>query len=205
MTQHPPDVDLSREPFADPGGIDTRVLGRALAAPSGVDPDTGEILHDQRSHGPGSDISQQRWPPPSRGPLPPAASIPDDLNIFTAQDEIDAWAHEHDLATNKLAAVRRLLHGDPDTADESVEEEYARKRADFRRRARQSPTEKGRRTSADIDEEVTERLIDDGVWRRRERLRNAADEALGRLFRAKDNIARLDSYVRSLPRVSDRP
>jgi len=200
---HPPDVDMSREPFAD-DGIDDRVLGRGLAAPEGVDPDTGEIL-DRRVYGPGSDVSKQKWPPPSRGPLPPRESIPDDLNIFTAQDEVDAWAHEHDRATNKLAAVRRLLHGDPDTREEGIEEEYARKRARFRRLARQSPTEKGRRTTADIDEEVNERLIEDGVWRDRERLRNEADEALGRLFRAKDNIARLDSYVRSLPKVSDRP
>ena len=203
MMQHPAGVDLSREPFAD-DGIDQRVFGQALAR--NFDPDTGEILHDQRHHGPGPDVSQAPWPPPSRGPLPPRSSIPDDLNIFTAQDEIDAWAHEHDLATNMLAAVRRILHGDPDDpAGEGIEEEYARKRADFRRRARQSPTEKGRRTSADIDEEVTERLITDGVYRRRERVRNEADEALGRLFRARDNISRLDSYVRSLPRVSDRP
>ena len=203
MTQHPAGVDLSREPFAD-DGIDQRVFGQALAR--NFDPDTGEILHDQRQHGPGDDVSKQPWPPPSRGPLPPRFSIPEDLNIFTAQDEIDAWAHEHDLATNKLAAVRRLLHGDPEAPDiEGIEEEFARKRAGFRRQARQSPTEKGRRTSADIDEEVTERLINDGIYRQRERVRNEADEALGRLFRAKDNQARLDAYVRSLPRVSDRP
>ena len=204
MVTHPAGVGLSREPFAD--GIDSRVLGQGMAAPPNVDPETGEIQHDRRRAGPGQDVSTSPWPPPSRGPLPPAESIPDDLNIFTAQDEIDAWAHEHDRASNKLSAVKRLLHGDPERPDEeSVEEEYARKRADFRRKARQSPVEKGRRTAADIDEEVTERLITDGVYRRRERLRNEADEALNRLFRAKDNIARLDAYVRSLPRVSDRP
>ena len=197
---HPPGVDLSREPFAD--GIDPRVMGRALAVPPNVDPDTGEILHDRRQQGPGADVSRSPWPPPSGGPLPPRETLRDlDLNIFTAQDEIDAWAHEHDRATNMLIAVRRLLVGEEDT--EGVEEEYARLRAHYRREARKSPVERGRRTSEDITEEVTESLIAHGVWRRVERLRNEVDEATTRLFRAKDNIARLDAYVRSLPRVSD--
>ena len=200
MIQHPPGADLSREPFAD--GIDPRVIGRALASSQGVDPDTGEHLHDARTRGPGPDVSRSPWPPPSGGPLPPTETLRDlDLNIFTAQDEIDAWAHEHDRATNKLIAVRWLLVGEGDA--EGVEEEYARKRADFRRQARKSPVERGRRTSEDITEEVTESLIADGVWRRAERLRNGVDEATTRLFRAKDNISRLDAYVRSLPRVSD--
>lgn len=203
--------DPAREPFADPppiaDGIDPRVLGQGLAVPPHVDPETGEIIRDRRDTGVGSDISRQPWPPPSNGPLPPREVLAElDLNIFTAQDEIDAWAHEHDRATNKLAAVRRLLHGDPDDPDaEGVDEEFARKRAHHRREARRSPTERGRRTAEDINEEVNEALIADGVWRRRERLHNEADEALGRLFRAKDNIARLDSYVRSLPRVDNRP
>ena len=201
MTKHPPGVDLSREPFAD-DGIDTRVLGQSLAR--NFDPDTGEILHDRRQRGPGADVSRSAWPPPSGGPLPPRETLRDlDLNIFTAQDEIDAWAHEHDRATNALIAVRRLLVGEGDT--EGVEEEYARLRAHYRRQARKSPVERGRRTAEDITEEVTELLIAHGVWRRVERLRNEVDEATTRLFRAKDNISRLDAYVRSLPRVSDRP
>ncbi|MFN2346030.1 MAG: hypothetical protein ABR616_09990 [Dermatophilaceae bacterium] len=190
--------DPRREPFAEPG-IDPRVVGRALAA--GANPATGERL-DQRTHGPGADVSRRPWPPPSRGPLPPPDAIPDDLNIFTAQDEIDAWAHEHDAATNLLARHRRALAGDDD--DDGIEIKVMRARARHRRVARANPTERGRRTSADIDAEVDENLANDPNYHRKLDLEASVEIALGRLFRAKDNIHRLQRYIDSLPRVSDR-
>ena len=199
--------DPRREPFAAEhaaieSGIDTRVMGRELARPGPrVDPETGEIMHDRRQQGPGTDVSRAPWPPPSNGPLPPADAIPDDLNVFTAQDEIDAWAHEHDDATNTLARLRRELAGDGQ--HDGAEIEYLRERAKARRTARSKPTERGRRTASDIDEEVNESLIDAGVLHRKLDLEASIEIALGRLFRAKDNIARLQRYIDSLPRVSD--
>jgi hypothetical protein len=175
--------DPAREPFADPG-IDPRVMGRALA---GVDTTTGEI----------HDTSRRAWPPRSKGPLPPPDHLPPDLNIFTAQDEIDAWAHEHDAVTTALASAREVR--------DAAEIDYLRERAKARRRARANPTERGRRTSEDITSEVDEALIGGGWMQARLDADTQIEILTGRLFRAKDNIARLDSYIRSLPRVSDRP
>lgn len=182
-------------------GIHPHVMGRHLA---GVDRDTGEITDgpDRRNTTGRDDASARPWPPPSRGPLPPGDSLPPDLNIYTAQDEIDAWAHEHDAATERLAALRAELNRGTDTED-AVEIQYLRARSKARRVARASPTERGRRTAADIDGEVEEALIASGILARRLDLESSIEIALGRLFRAKDNVNRLENYIRSLPRVSD--
>lgn len=172
-------------------GIDPRVLRDQLAAP-----------HDRRGTTGRDDVSARPWPPPSRGPLPPADSLPPDLQIGSAQDEADAWAVEHDVATELLARLRRELNSGVD-GQEAVEIQYLRARSKARRIARASPTERGRRTAADIDEEVTEALLDAGVLARKLDLEASIEIALGRLFRARDNISRLENYVRSLPRVSD--
>lgn len=171
-------------------GIDPRVLRDQLAAP-----------HDRRGTTGRDDVSARPWPPPSRGPLPPADSLPADLNIGSAQDETDAWAHEHDHATELLARLRRELAGDGER--DGIEIEFLRQRSKARRKARASPTERGRRTSADIDAEVEEALIESGILARKLDVEASIEIAVGRLFRARDNIGRLESYVRSLPRVSD--
>ena len=192
----PTPEELAREPFAE--GIDPRVLGRNL------DPTTGEVDPPRgRQRGYEPDASRAAWPPRSRGPLPPAESIPPDLNIYTAQDEVDAWAHEHDHVTNELARVRVLLAGDPelDDAGDSLERRLVLKRAEYRREARRNPVERGRRTAQDIDTEVDEALERDGIAGQHRALKAYEDTLTGRLFRAKDNISRLDSYIRSLPRV----
>jgi len=193
-TDWPTDYDPRREPFAEPG-IDPRIMGRAL------DPTTGEIAPPPgRPYQP--DTSRTAWPPRSRGPLPPREAIPPDLNIGTAQDEVDAWAHEHDHVTNELARVRVLLAGDPDDPDApSLERRLILARAQARREARRNPNERGRRTDSDITAEVEEALERDGVLGQHRALTAYQDTLTGRLFRAKDNIARLDSYIRSLPRV----
>lgn len=181
-------------------GIHDRVMGETLARQPTSDADT-DPGPDRRGLADRDDTSARPWPPPSRGPLPPADSLPPDLNVFTATDEIDAWAHEHDHATEMLARLRRELAGDG-TRD-GVEIEYLRQRSKARRKARASPTERGRRTSADIDAEVEEALIESGVLARKLDVEASIEIAMGRLFRARDNVARLESYVRSLPRVSD--
>lgn len=190
----PTSYDPDREPFAP--GIDPRVMGRAL------DPSTGEVTDRPYQ----ADTATSPWPPRSRGPLPPPESIPPDLNIYTAQDEIDAWAHEHDHVTNELARVRTLLAGDPEDPDaDSVERRLTMKRAEARRQARRNPTERGRRTAQDIDTEVDEALEKDGIAGKHRALAAYQDNLTGRLFRAKDNVHRLQQYVRSLPMTSDRP
>lgn len=189
MSAHPSDVDMTREPF---GGeeIDPRVLGRRL------DPTTGEIVgprSERRMFG-ADGRADTGWPPLSRGPLPPRDRIPPDLNIGTAQDEIDAWAHEHDAATTELERVRR------DRTEAQIEVMKARMK--YRRIARQNPKERGRRTSDDIKDEVDEALASDPQYLQMQRLEVELETQMGRLFRAKDNIARLDAYVKSLPRPS---
>ena len=170
-------------------GIDPRVFDPSREPYGDVDTDTGEIRRP--------DVSRRVWPPRSGGPLPPPDRIPPDLNIFTAQDEIDAWAHEHDAATTALEAIRR------ERADLQIEVMKAKMK--YRRIARANPTERGRRTSDDIRDEVDEALAKDPDYRALEHCTVELEIQMGRLFRAKDNVARLDSYVRSLPRVSDRP
>lgn len=169
--------------------VDPRIYGRAV--------DTGEVLAsvDRRDHSLG-DVAARRWPPPSRGPLPPADRIPPDLNIFTAHDEVDAWAHEHDAATTALEAIRRRR------ADLQIEVMKAKMK--HRRVARANPTERGRRTADDIAAEVDEALANDPAYVALEHATVELEIQTGRLFRAKDNIARLDSFLRSLPKVSDR-
>jgi nucleotide-binding universal stress UspA family protein len=176
-------------------GIDPRVFDPSrepFAAPPGVDPSTG-VINDRGRE----DVTRRPWPPRSGGPLPPAERIPPDLNIFTAQDEIDAWAHEHDAATTALESIRRRR------ADLQIEVMKARMK--YRRVARANPVERGRRTADDIAAEVDEALANDPQFVELEHATVELETQMGRLFRAKDNIARLDSYVRSLPRVSDRP
>ena len=141
------------------------------------------------------DASVAPWPPRTRGPLP--ADLPPDLNIATAHDEIDAWAVEHDRQTERLARLRRNLTGT--ATEEGVEVRYLRERSVARRLARANPTERGRRTQSDIDAEVDERLVDSGVAHERLRLHSEIEVATSMLFRAKENIARLTAYVRSLP------
>lgn len=168
--------DPSREPFAD-GPQDRPV----------------PLPYDRRDGSPGADVSLRRWPPPSRGPLPPPDRIPPDLNIGTAHDEIDAWAHEHDAATTALEDIRRRR------ADLQIEVMKARMK--YRRIARANPGERGRRTADDIAAEVDEALANDPTYIALEHANVDLDIQTGRLFRAKDNVARLDAYVRSLPRV----
>ena len=205
MSAHPADVDMSREPFGGEPGIDPRVLGR------NIDPTTGEIQgprSERRMFG-DDGRADTGWPPLSRGPMPPREALPPDLNIGTAQDEIDAWAHEHDLVTGKLAEIRLLLEGDPDDPRRpSLKGQLILKRAEARRTARRNPLEKGRRTTADIDAEVDEalELDEEGIAARVRALEGHQETLTSRLFKAKDNINRLDGYIRSLPRPgSHRP
>lgn len=197
MSAHPHDVDLTREPFADPPGIDPRVMAR------GLDPATGEIPNrtpasETRRVGPdgrlfpGGDVRTGPWPPRTGGPLPPADRLPPDLNITTAYDEMDAWAHEHNAATNELETIRR------ERTDVQISVMKARMK--YRRMARASPTERGRRTADDIKAEVDESLASDPMFIRIEHLDVELEVQLARLFRAKDNISRLDGFIRSLPR-----
>ena len=198
MTAHPADVDMSREPF----GIDPRVMGRE------VDMTTGEVV------GPRSETrmfgrdgrADTGWPPLSNGPRPPSEAIPPDLNIGTAQDEIDAWAHEHDLVTGKLAEIRLLLEGDPENpGHRSLKGRLILKRAEARRNARSNPKERGRRTETDITVEVDEALENDpdGIAAQVRALEAHQETLTSRLFKARDNIHRLDAYIRTLPRVGD--
>lgn len=178
--------DPTREPFAD--GIDPRVIGRALSPGNGrVDTTTGERFHP--------DVSQAPWPPRTRGPLPPAERLPPDLNIGTAHDETDAWAHEHNQATNMLEQLRTELT--------DVEIEVMKVRGRLRRDARRNPIERGRRTAEDITNEVDEKLADDPSFIRKLALEEAIDTQMGRLFRAKDNIARLDRFLWSIARTGE--
>ena len=64
-----------------------------------------------------------------------------------------------------------------------------------------NPTATGRRTAGDIDSEVEEALEKDGILGQHRATLAYQDTLTGRLFKAKDNIARLDSYIRTLPRV----
>lgn len=185
-------------------GIHPQVIGRELAHPHDtVDRATGEIRDRRHTIG-GNDAAARPWPPPSRGPLPPTEGLPPDLNIFTAQDEIDAWAHEHDYVTEELARVRVILSGDPtDPTRRSLEGTLILRRAEERRKARASPTERGRRTSEDISTEVEEALELDGIAGQHRTLVAYMDTLMGRLFKAKDNQERLHRYVGTLGRVSD--
>jgi hypothetical protein len=177
------------------GMIDPRVFDPSREPFAGtVDPETGEILERR------APASERRtvggpstgWPPRSRGPLPPADRIPPDLNIGTATDEIDAWAHEHDAATTALERIRRERT--------EAQLEVMKARMKYRRIARANPAERGRRTADDIKDEVDEALASDPQFVRLEQLEDELETQTGRLFRAKDNIARLDNYVKSLPR-----
>ena len=172
--------DPRREPFADP--------------PSNVDPATGENLDRRPPSSTRRTVGgpSTGWPPRSRGPLPPADRLPPDLNIGTATDEIDAWAHEHDQATTELERIRR------ERTDAQIEVMKARMK--YRRSARANPKERGRRTADDIKDEVDEALATDPQYIKLEHLEDELETQTGRLFRAKDNIARLDAYIKSLPR-----
>lgn len=171
------------------------------AAPVGIDPRVfqGPRGSDARPFGPDGDVSKVPWPPKSKGPLP--RDIPPDLNVETAQDEVDAWAWEHDDATETLARLRAELSMTSPQGLESVEIRVMKARAMYRRVARQNPTERGRRTAEDITEEVNESLSNDADYRRKLDLETSIQIALDRLFRARDNISRLDGYIRSLPRT----
>jgi hypothetical protein len=185
-------VDAARRRQFAPEMIDPRVLG------AHVDRATGE-----RTFGPGGDVARLPWPPRSGGPLP--KRLPPDLNIGTAQDEIDAWAHEHDAATELLAELRsELAMTGPDGTD-SVEIRVMKAKARYRREARQSPVERGRRTAEDISEEVNEKLAEDEAFLRKLDLETSIGIALDRLFRAKSNIERLQRYIDTLPRIPTGP
>lgn len=177
-------------------GIDPRVIAAALAPL--------QTQRPERAYQP--DTAASAWPPRTRGPVPPREHLPADLNIFTAQDEIDAWAWEHDGVTEELAQVRVWLAGDPDDPEApSIEGDLILARARARREARKNPVERGRRTSGDIDAEVEEALEVDGIAGRHRSLLALEETLLGRLFKAKDNINRIQRYIDSLPRLSDRP
>lgn len=180
--------DPSREPFAE--GIDPRVLGRAL------DPTTGELRggRDSRTHGAGSDVRRSAWPPPSRGPLPD--QLPEDWHVVTALDELDAWAIEHDRATTAFVDVRREYG--------KAKDAYLLAKAQARRRARASPTERGRRTSADIDHEVDESTSHDGTLGRWLDAEAELDVATTLIFRAKDQMHRLDAHIRAATKLDPR-
>lgn len=169
-----------------------RIDPRLLRAHQGTQP------HD-RPFGPDGDVSRVPWPPRTKGPLP--RDIPPDLNILTAQDEMDAWANEHDDATETLARHRAELTMTSPDGVESVEIQVMKAKAMYRRQARANPTERGRRTAEDITEEVNEALAMDPAYRRKLDLETSIQIALDRLFRARDNISRLDGYIRSLPRT----
>lgn len=199
----PTTYDPEREPF---GGIDPRVMGQAVNRETGeVAPHSHDVGgrpdHPSSTRRPvgGSNTATGPWPPKSAGPLPPRDNLPPDLNIGTALDEIDAWAHEHDWATTELARVRILLSGDPDEPDhQSLEGRLIIEKARARRTARASPTERGRRTAEDISVEVEEALELNGIaaevrsWRMREEV------LLARMFKAKDNMQRLYNYIKTL-------
>lgn len=181
---HPHDVDLSREPYGGDVGIDPRLY-------SNVDRRTGEI-RDRCPRAERHTYLPAAWPPRSGGPLPPKDRIPPDLNIGTATDEIDAWAHEHDAATTALEVARRERT--------NVQIEVMKARMKYRRIARANPKERGRRTDTDINAEVDEALASDPQYIRLQELETEIEIQTGRLFRAKDNQYRLDSYIKSLPR-----
>ena len=184
--------DPTREPFSVP--VDPADFDPPASAPAGVDPETGENLDRRPPSSTRRTVGgpSTGWPPRSRGPLPPADRLPPDLNIGTATDEIDAWAWEHDAATTALEAVRR------ERAD--AQPEVMKAKMKYRRSARQNPKERGRRTADDIKDEVDEALAKDPDYLRLEQLDAELEIQLGRLFRARDNQARLDSYIKSLPR-----
>ena len=166
--------DASREPFAE--GIDPRVLGRAL------DPTTGEV---SPPHHPDARLAP--WPPRSKGPLPPAASIPPDVNIATSLDELDLWAHELDRVETLWEQARRELA--------KLRDRDARVRAPARRVARQNPVERGRRTAGDIDSEVEEAAIKDGVHSELLNVEAEVDVYTSRMFNAKDQMRRLTKHI----------
>jgi len=173
--------------------IDDRVL-----------PPRRRMADDHAARPPLYDTSTVAWPPRTRGPLPPQDSLPPDLNIGTAQDEADAWAHEHDWVTTELSRVRVLLSGDPDDPDyQSLESRLVLERAKARRTARANPAERGRRTAGDIDTEVEEALEISGIAGQVRAVQAYQETLMGRLFRAKDNLNRLQNYVRSLPLVGE--
>lgn len=172
---------------AEASGIDPRILDRH------VDVETGEITGRRMFGDEGR--AGSTWPHRSGGPLPDLSRIPPDLNIGNAQDEIDAWAHEHDKATTALEVAR--------TERSSVQIEVMKARMKYRRMARANPVERGRRTSDDIRDEVDEALAIDPGYIRLEQLNVEVEIQLGRLFRARDNQHRLDAYIKSLPRTSE--
>jgi len=180
--------DPSREPFAE--GIDPRVMGRAL------DTTTGEVTgrRDSRTYGAGSDVRRAPWPPPSRGPLPD--ELPEDWNVSTALDELDAWAIEHDRATTSFVSVRREYA--------KAKDAYLVSKAKARRTARQTPTERGRRTSDDITSEVDEITSKDGTLTTWLNAEAELDVATTLIFRAKDQMNRLDSHIRAASKLDPR-
>ena len=167
--------DDAREPFG-PTTIDDRTMP----------------ARDPRLFGARSDVRTLGALPMSGGPLPPRDRIPAELNIGTALDEQVAWAHEHDRATNELELLREQLVG--------VEIAVMKARAKARRVARANPTARGRRTSGDIDAEVEEVLASLDDYHRKLDLETGVEVQMGRLFRAKDNLNRLQHYIDTLPR-----
>lgn len=178
-----------------PSGIDPRVMAQGLA-PRNVDRATGEVRggRDSRQQGAGTDVRRAAWPPPSRGPLP--QELPEDWHVVTALDELDAWAIEHDRATTAFVEVRREYARAKDA--------YLLAKAKARRAARQSPTERGRRTSADIDHEVDESTSEDGTLGRWLDAEAELDVATTLIFRAKDQMNRLDAHVRAASKLDPR-
>lgn len=159
-----------------------------------IDPATGETRppsssrrtipnRQQEQHHPDARLAP--WPPLSKGPLP---EIEPDLNIVTALDELDAWAHAHEESVADWKVAKRRY------AQAKRKYELAAARA--RRRARQEPTERGRRTSGDIDGEVVERTHGEGESYN-EFLDAEADLDIAKtaMFAARDQMDRLRTHI----------
>lgn len=198
MAADPSVYDPAREPYGTGGGqhdlrhgIDPRVMGRALDETSRR-PGDGR---DHRQHGPGTDVRRTAWPPPSQGPLP--AALPDDFNLFTALDELDAWAVEYARAEEELARARG--------AYKRAKRDYELNAARARRIARANPVERGRRTSDDISAEVVEATHEpDGPYDRYLSAETDLDVATTAYFAAAKQMDRLEVHCRAAGRSSSR-
>lgn len=188
----PTDEEMAREPFG-PSTIDPRVVGREL------DPTTGEVRPrragppgDHRRLGPGDDVRNAAWPPPTQGPLP--EQIPPDFHVGTALDELDVWAVEYQRAENELRDAR--------VEAKRTKREYELAKAKARRIARASPTEKGRRTAEDITSEVVEETHQPGgPYDRMVDAETRVENATTAYFAAAKEMDRCDTHVRAARRA----
>lgn len=161
-----------------------------------VDRSTGEILdrHPTSTVRPVHDTRHGTWPPRSKGPLPTV----EDLNIATALDELDAWAVEYDREVERFKQAKR--------AHAAAVRTYELEAAKARRKARQNPTERGRRTSGDIDAEVVEAThAPGGPYDRLLAAETEVDVAKTALFAAKDQMMRMQVHISAAKNEVARP